>query len=104
MRTNIDIDDALMAAAMAAGPFKTKREAVEAGLALLKRQADYARLLALKGQLRWGWDDEDAPADAADAAAEAREPKPAPYKALPVQRAKAGALPVKPKGAARGRR
>jgi antitoxin ParD1/3/4 len=101
MRTNIDIDDELMAAAMAAGPFKTKREAVEAGLALLKRQADYARLLALKGQLRWGWDDEDAPADAA---AEAREPKPAPYKALPVQRAKAGALPVKPKGAARGRR
>lgn len=59
MRTNIDIDDELMAAAMAAGRYKTKKEAVEAGLALIKRQADYARILELKGKLRWGWDDED---------------------------------------------
>ena len=29
MRTNIEIDDDLMAAAMAAGGFKTKKEAVE---------------------------------------------------------------------------
>jgi Arc/MetJ family transcription regulator len=32
MRTNIEIDDALMAQALKAGPFKTKKEAVEAGL------------------------------------------------------------------------
>ena len=32
MRTNIDIDDELMARAMEAGGFKTKREAVEEGL------------------------------------------------------------------------
>ena len=36
MRTNIDIDE-LMAAALEAGPYKTKKEAVEAGLKLLAR-------------------------------------------------------------------
>jgi Arc/MetJ family transcription regulator len=65
MRTNIDIDDDLMAAAMKAGPFKTKKEAVEAGLQLLKRQATYREILKYRGQLTWGWD-EDAPAEAAD--------------------------------------
>ena len=53
MRTNIDIDDALMEAAMRAGPFKTKKDAVEAGLQLLRRQAAYRDLLALRGKLRW---------------------------------------------------
>lgn len=57
MRTNIDIDDGLMARAMAAGPFKTKKEAVEAGLALLERQAAYREILKWKGKLQWGWDD-----------------------------------------------
>ena len=57
MRTNIDIDDDLMARAMAAGPFKTKKEAVEAGLALLDRQAAYREILKWKGKLQWGWDD-----------------------------------------------
>lgn len=58
MRTNIDIDDALMAAAMAAGGFKTKKEAVEEGLRLLGRRKVYEGLLALRGQLQW--DDSDA--------------------------------------------
>jgi Arc/MetJ family transcription regulator len=43
MRTNIEIDDALMAEAMAATGLRTKRKVVEAGLRLLaqrKRQAD----------------------------------------------------------------
>ena len=62
MRTNIDIDDDLMAAAMTAGPFKTKKEAVEAGLQLLKRQAAYREILKYRGQLTWGWD-EDEPAE-----------------------------------------
>lgn len=58
MRTNIDIDDDLMAQALAAGPFKTKREAVEAGLRLLERQAAARELLKLEGKLPWGWGDE----------------------------------------------
>ncbi|WP_422018234.1 type II toxin-antitoxin system VapB family antitoxin [Roseateles sp.] len=55
MRTNIEIDDELMADAMAAGRFKTKREAVEAGLALVKRQAAYQEILKHAGKLPWGW-------------------------------------------------
>ncbi len=66
MRTNIDIDDDLMDAAMRAGPFSTKKDAVEAGLRLLARQAAYADILALRGQLRW----DDAPAAAAPMVAE----------------------------------
>jgi antitoxin ParD1/3/4 len=59
MRTNIDIDDELMSAAMAAGPYKTKKEAVEAGLELLKRQAAYREILKWKGRLQWGWDENE---------------------------------------------
>jgi Arc/MetJ family transcription regulator len=58
MRTNIDIDDELMAAAMQAGGYKTKKEAVEEGLRLLRRRKVYEGLLALRGQLEW--DDSDA--------------------------------------------
>ncbi len=58
MRTNIDIDDALMDDAMRAGPFKTKKDAVEAGLKLLARQAAYREILKWEGKLRWD-DDED---------------------------------------------
>jgi antitoxin ParD1/3/4 len=56
MRTNIDIDDALMAKAMAAGPFNTKKDAVEAGLRLLARQADYREILKWQGKLKWEGD------------------------------------------------
>ncbi|MRD46984.1 type II toxin-antitoxin system VapB family antitoxin [Caenimonas koreensis DSM 17982] len=58
MRTNIDIDDALMEGAMRAGHFKTKKEAVEAGLALLARQAAYREILKWEGKLQWDGDDE----------------------------------------------
>lgn len=57
MRTNIEIDDALMQAALAAGPFKTKKEAVEAGLRLLARQAHYREVLKWRGKLHWEGDD-----------------------------------------------
>ena len=62
MRTNIVIDDKLMAEVMATGRFKTKREAVEEGLRLLKRRQVYDGLLALRGKLHWddsdkGWAD-----------------------------------------------
>ena len=66
MRTNIVIDDALLESAMKAGPFSTKKEAVEAGLRLLARQAAYREILALRGKLRW----DDAPRAAAPIVAE----------------------------------
>ncbi len=61
MRTNIDIDDATLEAAMRAGPFKTKKDAVEAGLKLLARQAAYREILKWEGKLLWDGDDEDSP-------------------------------------------
>jgi Arc/MetJ family transcription regulator len=57
MRTNIDIDDDLLARAMQAGPYKTKREAVEAGLKLLARQAAYKEILKWRGKLKWEGDE-----------------------------------------------
>ena len=84
MRTNIDINDDLMAAAMAAGGFKTKREAVEEGLRLVSRRKVYDGLLALRGQLQW--DDSDAGwAQAAEQPATAQEPK-ATYQGKPATR------------------
>ncbi len=53
MRTNIILDDELVAQAMKAGPYKTRKEAVDAGLRLLARQAAYRDILALRGKLRW---------------------------------------------------
>ena len=57
MRTNIDIDDELMAKAMQAGPYKTKKDAVEAGLKLLARQAAYREILKWEGKLKWEGDE-----------------------------------------------
>ena len=57
MRTNIDIDDELMAQAMRAGPYKTKKDAVEAGLKLLARQAAYREILKWEGKLKWEGDE-----------------------------------------------
>ena len=65
MRTNIDIDDEVLAAAMKAGAFKTKKDAVEAGLRLLARQAHYQEVLKWRGKLQWDgddWEDERQPA------------------------------------------
>ena len=67
MRTNIDIDDAVLDAAMKAGPFKTKKDAVEAGLRLLARQAHYREVLRWEGKLHWEGDSPDAAATAATA-------------------------------------
>ena len=53
MRTNIDIDDSLMADAMAATGARTKRETVEEGLRLLVRMRAQARVKDLWGI---GWD------------------------------------------------
>ena len=58
MRTNIDIDDELMAKAMQAGPYTTKKETVEAGLKLLARQAAYREVLKWEGKLKWEGDED----------------------------------------------
>ncbi len=57
MRTNIEIDDALMSEAMKAGPYSTKKDAVEAGLRLLARQAAYREVARWRGRLRWEGDE-----------------------------------------------
>jgi Arc/MetJ family transcription regulator len=53
MRTNIDIDDDLIAAAMSATGLKTKRAAVEEGLRTLVRLHDQEAILDLAGKVRW---------------------------------------------------
>ncbi|MBC7718699.1 MAG: type II toxin-antitoxin system VapB family antitoxin [Chitinophagaceae bacterium] len=53
MRTNIVIDDQLRQAAMSAGNFKSKKDAVEAGLRLLSRRKVYQDLRALRGKIHW---------------------------------------------------
>lgn len=56
MRTNIVIDDQLMSAAMKAGDFKTKKDAVEEGLRLLARRKAYQDIRAARGALQWSLD------------------------------------------------
>jgi Arc/MetJ family transcription regulator len=69
VRTNIVIDDALMAEALRATGLTTKREAVEAGLRLLARHARQAAAADLFGAIEWQGDldaerlDEDDPDD-----------------------------------------
>jgi antitoxin ParD1/3/4 len=58
MRTNIVIDDKLMDAVMSTGDYKTKREAVEAGLRLIQRRKAYAAIRAARGTLHWDDSDE----------------------------------------------
>jgi len=53
MRTNIVIDDKLMAEVMASGDFKTKREAVEEGLRTLLRLKRQTDLRKLRGKHEW---------------------------------------------------
>lgn len=56
MRTNIEIDDALMSEAMAVTQARTKREVVEEGLRTLVRLAKQARIRELRGALAWEGD------------------------------------------------
>ena len=53
MRTNVVIDDALMAAALKASGLKTKRQAIEEGLRLLVKTRKQARVRRLRGKLAW---------------------------------------------------
>ena len=56
MRTNVEIDDTLLAEAMAATGLRTKREVVEAGLRLLARQKRQAEDRKLFGRSPTGGD------------------------------------------------
>ena len=53
MRTNIDIDDELMAEALEASGRKTKKAAVEEGLRLLVRTRKQRAIRKLRGKLHW---------------------------------------------------
>jgi len=56
MRTNIDIDDRLMSAAMRSSGARTKRATVEAGLRLLIQVRGQAAIRRLRGKIRWEGD------------------------------------------------
>ena len=94
MRTNIDIDDDVLDSAMTAGSFKTKKDAVEAGLRLIARQEAYREILKWRGKLHW---ESEAWSDALPAASEAA----APPTASPAVAAPASAAPTETR---RGRR
>ena len=56
MRTNIVIDDQLMAETLKVTGLKSKREAVETGLRLLLRLGEQGQIRALRGKLNWTGD------------------------------------------------
>jgi Arc/MetJ family transcription regulator len=56
MRTNIDIDDDLMARAQKVTGLATKKAAVEEGLRLLVRLKEQEEVLKLAGKVRWQGD------------------------------------------------
>ncbi|MEZ4683127.1 MAG: type II toxin-antitoxin system VapB family antitoxin [Caldilineaceae bacterium] len=53
MRTNIVIDDELMAEAMRVTGINTKREVVEEALRVLVRTTQQKNILALRGKIQW---------------------------------------------------
>lgn len=53
MRTNIAIDDQLMADALKASGSHTKKEAVDKGLRLLVQRARQQRIRELRGKVAW---------------------------------------------------
>lgn len=56
MRTNIVIDDKLMADALKSSGYETKKEAVEQGLKLLVRMSQQQELRKLRGKIKWEGD------------------------------------------------
>ena len=56
MRTNIEIDDSLMAQAMKASGLKTKKDAVELGLETLVRLSKHSEIKEFRGKLTWEGD------------------------------------------------
>ena len=56
MRTNVVIDDKLMARALRSGGYRTKRSAIEEGLRLLVHVNSQRKLRRLRGKIRWEGD------------------------------------------------
>lgn len=56
MRTNIEIDDKLMAKAMKATGARTKRETVDRALTLLVQMEAQQELLRMRGKVTWEGD------------------------------------------------
>jgi Arc/MetJ family transcription regulator len=56
MRTNIEIDEKLMTAALRASGARTKREAVELGLRTLVRLSLQSQIRRYRGRLLWEGD------------------------------------------------
>ena len=56
MRTNVVLDDELIARAVESGGYRTKKSAIEAGLRLLVQVKSQERLRRLKGKVRWEGD------------------------------------------------
>lgn len=53
MRTNVEIDDTLMAKAMKVSRAKTKREAIERGLKVLVTMEGQQEIRKLRGKVSW---------------------------------------------------
>ncbi len=53
MRTNIVIDDELMAQALKATGLETKKEVVEQGLRLLVKRSKQQSIRSLRGKIKW---------------------------------------------------
>ena len=64
MRTNIVIDVRLMDDALRLTGFKTKKQAVEAGLKMLVRLARQEEIRKLRGQIAWQGDLDEMRSDA----------------------------------------
>lgn len=56
MRTNIEIDDHLMSAALASTGLKTKKEVVERGLRILVRMREQEKIRQFRGKFAWEGD------------------------------------------------
>ncbi|WP_417549094.1 type II toxin-antitoxin system VapB family antitoxin [Methylophaga sp.] len=59
MRTNIVIDDKLMADALKASGYTTKKEVVEQGLKLLLLRSQQQNIRKLRGRIKWEGDLEE---------------------------------------------
>ena len=53
MRTNIVIDDELMAQALKATGLETKKDVVEQGLKLLVKRSKQQSIRSLRGKIKW---------------------------------------------------
>ena len=53
MRTNVVVDDDLMASALKVSGLKTKKDAIEAGLKLLVQVKSQKEIRKFRGKLKW---------------------------------------------------